>query len=188
MKKKIFIGIGVFLVLIVSALAYLNNRNRTLSPPGSASYTKGDFTINVDYSRPSVRERLIFGTETDGALLPYGMYWRLGANESTEISFNKDISVLMNPVKAGTYKIYMVPQEDHFDFVFSTDVGTWGYSEPDYSKDVLSVELPTAYKSKDFSEQFTIDFEEKGGGLLSMHCTFGEAHFIVPMVIEESEN
>ncbi len=181
MKRKIFIGIGVFLVLIVSALAYLNNRNRTLSPQGSASFTEGDFTIKVDYSRPSVRDRLIFGSEAEGALLPWGKYWRFGANESTEISFNKDISISMNPIKAGTYKIYVVPHEDSYDLVFNSELGKWGYSEPDYTKDVVSIKMPAAYKSKDFSEQFTIVFEDKTDNGIIMHGTFGEAHFIIPI-------
>lgn len=50
-----------------------------------------EFNIEVRYSRPSKRGRLIFGTEDQGALLTYGKYWRLGANAPTKISINKEI-------------------------------------------------------------------------------------------------
>ena len=53
---------------------YLNNRNRTLSPSAEQRITTNDgLTVSIDYSRPSVRERLIFGTEEEGALQPFGV-------------------------------------------------------------------------------------------------------------------
>src|SRR6185436_18624918 len=103
------------IVILAAAFSYLNNRNRTVSPPGSAQLTNGDLSISISYSRPSVRGRLIFGTKEQEALLPYGKYWRLGANESTEITFNKDVLFNNNPVKAGTYKVYAFPGPDTFE-------------------------------------------------------------------------
>ncbi len=83
MKKKIIIGASIFIALLAIAFAYLNYRNRTLSPPGKTELTVNGLTVSIPYSRPSVRGRLIFGTEEQKALQPYGKYWRLGANEST---------------------------------------------------------------------------------------------------------
>ncbi len=101
MKKKIFIGLGVFALLVVAFLFFANNRNRTLSPPGSAELSVGDLKVSIPYSRPSVRGRMIFGTEEQKALLPHGKYWRLGANETTQITFSKDVLFNGEPVKAG---------------------------------------------------------------------------------------
>src|SRR4051812_18685356 len=108
-RKKILISVAVVILLLIAAMFYLNNRNRTLSPPGSETLTSGGLTVSVTYSRPSVRGRLIFGPEEQKALQPYGKYWRLGANESTEITFNRDITFNGEPVKAGTYRMYAVP-------------------------------------------------------------------------------
>ena len=53
--------------------------------------------LAVDYSRPYKKGRLVFGSEEDGALVPYNKYWRTGANfctdfyNSSEISFNGEI-------------------------------------------------------------------------------------------------
>lgn len=179
MKKKIFIGIGVFLVLIVGTMAFLNNRNRTLSPPGNSELTTGDFTMTVDYSRPSVKGRVIFGTEEEGALQPYGAYWRLGANEATEISINKDVQVLNANLTAGRYTVYAVPGKESFEIFFNKDLGNWGAWEPDHSRDVASVEIPV--NTGEHVEQFTIDFKQHEGVTL-MICEFGETQLLIPFL------
>ena len=141
MKKKIIIGIGAFVLIIIIGFIYLNYRNRSLSPPGIVKYDKNDLVIEIPYSRPSKRGRLIFGTQEQGALLPYGKYWRLGANEATEVTFNRDVIFNGQPVKAGTYRMYAVPGEDEFEISLNTGLGKWGYSEPDYSLDILKTKF-----------------------------------------------
>src|SRR5690606_27920399 len=109
MKKKLLIGLALLIVLLGPAFVYIINRNRTLSPPGSASLEADGLSVAVTYSRPSVRGRLIFGTKEQDALQPYGEYWRLGANESTEVTFNKDVLFNDTDLKAGTYRLYAMP-------------------------------------------------------------------------------
>ena len=58
------------------------NKNRTISSSGETHFATSK-TV-VDYSRTSVRERVVFGTKEEGALQSYGVYWRLVANEYTE--------------------------------------------------------------------------------------------------------
>jgi hypothetical protein len=164
MLKKILIGLIVLLVILGAAFVYLQYRNRTLSPPGSASLTNGSLTVSVDYSRPSVRGRLIFGTEDQNALQPYGKYWRLGANESTEITFSKDVLFNNEPVKAGIYRIYAVPGPDAFEIALNSELGKWGYNEPDYSLDVMKTKVPVV-KLATPVEQFTITLRKSGDGI-----------------------
>ena len=161
MLKKILIGVIVLLVVVGGAILYLNYRNMTLSPPGSVSLSNAGLTVSVSYSRPSVRNRVIFGTEEQMALQPYGEYWRLGANEATEISFSKDVLFNNEPVKAGTYRIYAVPGPDKFDLALNTELGKWGYSEPDYSMDVLKTSV-NVEKLATPVEQFTITLGKSG--------------------------
>ena len=161
MAKKILIGVLVLMVVVGAGFMYLNYRNKTLSPPGSASLSNGDLTVSVSYSRPSVRGRVIFGTEEQDALQPYGAYWRLGANESTEISFSKDVLFNNEPVKAGTYRMYAVPGPDKFEFGLNTELGEWGYSEPDYSKDILKTSVPVERLPTPV-EQYTITLGKSG--------------------------
>jgi hypothetical protein len=72
MLKKILIGVIILVVILAAAFMYLQYRNRSLSPPGSASLTNNGLTVSVDYSRPSVRDRVIFGTKEEKALASTG--------------------------------------------------------------------------------------------------------------------
>jgi hypothetical protein len=178
-KKKILIGVAAVIVLLALGFAYLNYRNRTLSPPGKTDLTVNDLTVSIAYSRPSVRGRLIFGTAEQDALQPYGKYWRLGANESTEITVNKDVDFNGQPVKAGTYKVYAVPGPEAFDVVLNTELGTWGAMEPDYALDLLHTKVPVERVSTPV-EQYTISTVEADGGV-DVVFEFSDVKFIVPV-------
>jgi hypothetical protein len=157
MLKKILISLGVVVVLLVAAYFYLDNRNRTLSPRGAANLTNGELTVDITYSRPSVRDRLIFGTEDDEALQPYGKYWRLGANESTEVTFSQDVLLVDQPVKKGTYRMYAIPGPQYFELRLNSELGEWGAFEADSELDILSVMIPVL--PSEHTEQFTIALE-----------------------------
>lgn len=179
MRKKILITIGVLAVVIIVGMVYLNNRNRTLSPPGEAVFDKGGLYIHIKYSRPSVRDRLIFGAEEDGALQPYGHYWRLGANEATSIEIKQDILFNGVPLKAGTYSLYAVPGPEHFVIGVNENNDRWGYSEPDYDEDLLTTKVPVS-KLEDPVEQYTIRIEDDVDGAL-IFFEWSDVQFSVPI-------
>lgn len=181
MLKKILIGAAVLIVIVVAALFYLNHRNRTLSPAGSAELTHSDLTVSITYSRPSVRNRIIFGTKEEGALQPYGQYWRLGANEATEITFNHDVSFNGEPVKGGTYRMYAVPGPELFEIVLNSELGKWGAFEPDHALDVLSTTVPV--ETIDPVEQYTITLEPAGTSI-NIVFNWSTTQFIVPVTIQ----
>jgi hypothetical protein len=177
--KKILIAVAVIIGLLAAALFYLNYRNRSLSPPGSATLTSGGLTVSITYSRPSVRGRLIFGPEDQKALQPYGKYWRLGANESTEIVFSRDVLFNGAPVKAGTYRIYAIPGETTFTLVLNSELGQWGAFEPDSKLDVLRVLVPV-HKINVPVEQFTISLAPEGDGI-NVIFEWSDTRFVLPL-------
>ena len=178
-NKKMWISIAAVALFLIAALFYLNYRNRTLSPPGSETLTSGGITVTVDYSRPSVRGRIIFGTEDQQALQPYGEYWRLGANEATKISFNRDILFNDKPVQAGTYRMYAFPGATSFEVRLNAEDTGWGASEPDYEKDILSTKVPVEKISSPV-EQFTISLAPSGNGM-NMVFEWSDTRFVVPI-------
>lgn len=179
MKKKIIIGVSAFLLLLLIGFVYLNYRNRSLSPSGKAELTVNGLTVSIPYARPSVRGRLVFGTEEQGALQPYGKYWRLGANESTEITVNKDIDFNGETVKAGTYRMYAIPGPDSFEIALNSELGKWGAMEPDYELDVVHTKVPVEHVSTPV-EQYTISTVENNGGI-DIIFEFSDVRFVVPV-------
>jgi len=179
MKKKILIGLAIFVLLLIAAVAYLNYRNRTLSPPGSAEITSGDLKVSITYSRPSVRGRKIFGTKEEGALQPHGVYWRLGANEATELTVSRDVNFNGIPIKAGSYAMYAIPGADQFEIVLNSELGRWGAFEPDHALDVLHTKVPVQ-KTGTLVEQYTISFKPTEGGI-DVFFEWGETRFAVPL-------
>jgi hypothetical protein len=180
--KKILISVVVILGLLAAAFLYFKQRNRSLSPPGSETLTSGGLTVTISYSRPSVRGRLIFGPEEQKALQPYGKYWRLGANESTEITFSRDVLFNGTAVKAGTYKIYAIPGADSFELRLNSELGKWGYYEPDYSKDLVSTKVPVE-RIKAPVEQFTISMAPEGDGI-NVIFEFSDYRFVLPLKVQ----
>jgi hypothetical protein len=182
MKRKIIIGVVAFVIVLGIAFVYLNYRNRSLSPEGKAELTVNELTISIPYSRPSVRGRLIFGPEEQKALQPYGKYWRLGANESTEITINKDVLFNGKPIEAGTYRMYAVPNADEFEIVLNSELGRWGALEPDYDLDVLRTKVPVERMDAPV-EQYTISLVEADGGIRII-SEWSDVRFTIPVIAQ----
>ncbi|MBS1488363.1 MAG: DUF2911 domain-containing protein [Bacteroidetes bacterium] len=98
------------------------------SPAGSVSTTVGLTDVKIDYSRPRVKGRKIFG-EGAGFLLPYGTIWRSGANNGTFISFSDDVTVEGNKVPAGKYLIYTWPGASEWTVSLYKDINLGGDTE-----------------------------------------------------------
>lgn len=179
MARKILIGVGILIMLIGAIMIYLNYRNRSLSPPGSAELTNGDLTMSITYSRPSVRDRLIFGSAEDGALQPYGVYWRLGANESTEMTINTNVTFNGQDLAAGTYKLYAVPGPESFKIGVNSELGEWGYFEPNYDLDLFTTEVPVTKGAN--VEQHTISLLTGGDNTINIVVEFSDVRLSIPV-------
>ena len=91
------------------------------SPSAKVEQVVGLTTVTLDYSRPAMRGRTIFGD-----LVPYGEIWRTGANENTVISFSDDLEIQGKILKAGKYAIYTIPNKDSWDVIFYKSTNNWG--------------------------------------------------------------
>lgn len=158
--------------------------SRRPSPMGLARTHVGDAYIHVVYSRPYERGRdNIFGTEESGALVPWGVRWRLGANESVELAVNQDVMVAGKELPAGIYSLYATPGEKEWTFHFNSALGLSGagfgrnpetgqFEEVyDPEKNVVEVTVPVHKIAKAAEgeedtkvDQFTISFEDPEEG------------------------
>src|SRR5882762_2506130 len=165
MKKKIFIGLGVVLVVLVAFFLYASQVVAKRSPLKTTEFSDRGLDIKVVYCQPYKKGRLIFGEEKDGALQPYGKYWRLGANAATEITFSKNVNFAGKPVNAGSYRMYAVPGADSFQISLNSQLGIYfAVNQPDYKLDVVKVDMPVSVAPTE-TEQFTINFGTDSTGV-----------------------
>ncbi len=182
MKKKIFISLGVILIAVVGFVLYEVLIVSKKSPERTTTYNYQDLDLTVVYCQPSKKGRLIFGEEKDGALQPFGKYWRLGANAPTQITFNKNISFAGKSVNVGTYRMYTVPGPGSFQVSLNSEIGFSGASEPDYTKDVLKVDVPVQPTAE--TEQFVINFGSDSTGV-NMDFVWDKTLVRVPITINK---
>jgi len=156
MKKFLKYTLIVFVVLISAGYLYI-----TLTPPASpldtSNFNQDGKEISITYSKPYKKDRLIFGDESDGALVPYNQYWRTGANRHTIINTNSDLNFNDNILSSGEYSLYTVPGKDTWKVVINSENGYFGIVQPDSDNDLFSFEASSSIL-EDTVEQLSIDF------------------------------
>lgn len=182
--KRFLIIVAMIGVLVAMAFIYLNHRNRTLSPAGETKIEVNGCEFAVYYSRPSVRERVLFGPKDSEALQPYGEYWRFGANESTEIEFGCPVEIEGKSIRANRFKMYCIPSEEFFTLYLNAELGTWGYSEPDHEQDIFSIQVPITSDNENV-EQFTLELVPATEKQFNLVFMWGSYHGVLPINIIE---
>lgn len=125
------------------------------SPIARVEQRVGLTDISIEYSRPGVKGRTIFGN-----LVPYGKTWRTGANANTKITFSTDVTIDGNIVKAGSYGIYSVPNKDIWEVLLYSETNKRGVPKDwDESKVVLKTNVEAVGMPMNI-ETFTIMFNE----------------------------
>jgi len=114
------------LLLVFAVFTMTFGVNAQIETPQPSPFSKmeqqvGLTDVSVEYSRPSMRGRTIFGD-----LVPYNKLWRTGANKNTMITFSNDVTVGGKTLKAGSYAIFVTPAEKSWDVVFYSDTENWG--------------------------------------------------------------
>ncbi len=95
------------------------------SPAGSTYSKVGLTDITIDYSRPKMKGRTIFG-EGDDALVASGKIWRTGANAGTIVTISTDIKVEGQDLPAGEYMLLTIPGKDEWTVIFYKDKSIGG--------------------------------------------------------------
>lgn len=131
---RIFLAAAFALALCTSALAQLTLPRQ--SQRQEVSQVVGDTRIVVNYGRPNVRSRKIWG-----ALVPYGQVWRAGSDENTTFETSMDISVNGKALPAGKYGFHVIPSETEWTIVFSKASDQWGSFTYDTKLDALRISI-----------------------------------------------
>ena len=95
--------------------------------------------VTISYNRPVARGRALFGS-----LVAWNGIWHPGADSATTISFSKDVSIDGQPLKAGRYSLWTIPEESKpWTVIFNRGVGGWHTNYPGESQDVLRITVAT---------------------------------------------
>lgn len=145
------------------------------SPMDLIEYMNPDKVVvaRVIYSRPQKRDRQVFGK-----LVPYGEVWRTGANESTELTLYKDVKIADNLVKAGTYTIYTIPQENEWTIILNNSTHSWGAYEYTDKKDLVRIKVPVKQSPTNI-ESFSMAFAPTPQGA-SLYMGWDDKYVEVP--------
>jgi Protein of unknown function (DUF2911) len=152
------ISLAIIMMLAISSV-FAKDKTRV-----SPHETVKNANMNITYGRPSVKGRVIFGTTAENALEPSGEIWRTGADEATEITFNKDCVISgSHVVKAGTYTLFTQLSKSEWVVILNSKLGQWGAFGYDKVKDknVMQTALPVKHLDN-IVETFTITPKKDG--------------------------
>jgi hypothetical protein len=143
-------------LLVITYSLYAQTEEGPFPPLSSKTLIKqdvGNATISVEYERPLVRERKIFGE-----LVPWNKVWRTGAGLCTRIHFSEEVMVQGQKIAAGKYSLFTIPNPNEWVVILNSDTTLYGSYDYNSTKDVIRFTVvPKA--SPRFFEAFTIEFE-----------------------------
>jgi len=173
--KKVFVIIAAFTAFTSFA------QSVTLPQPSPTQTIKQNFglgSIELSYSRPSIKNRVAFKESSE--LAPLDKVWRTGANKATILTFSEDLSINSVTVKAGKYGLLTIPGKKSFTIIVTKDTNV---SQPnDYveANDVVRYTAPIE-KLGDKAELFTMQFENITYESCQLHLMWGNVGVALPI-------
>ncbi|HEV3303737.1 MAG TPA: DUF2911 domain-containing protein, partial [Planctomycetaceae bacterium] len=143
-------------------------KRKRVSPHETVSEVLDGNKVSVTYGRPYSKNPR--GTDVRkiwGSLVPYGKAWRLGADEATTIVLQKGVKIGDAAVPAGTYTLYLIPEENGGKLAFSKTVGRWGIPV-DQKNDLVRVDVKKEALSPALNQLAIAVEKADNGGVLKI--------------------
>jgi|SaaInlStandDraft_1057018.scaffolds.fasta_scaffold02830_5 tetratricopeptide (TPR) repeat protein len=175
MKIYFLSALIVLLQLSISNVALGQVQTPQLSPVCEVNQTVGLTEINISYSRPSKRNRVIFGE-----VVPYNEMWRLGANKNSMITISEEIYFKQDTLPKGTYALFAKPSEDKWELVFYSEYSNWGTPE-NWEESKVALTLNADVSPLESSvETMCISIENIGTAAASLCITWDQVRVAFP--------
>ncbi|MBC7998656.1 MAG: DUF2911 domain-containing protein [Leptolyngbya sp.] len=174
---SLLLSIGGGLMIASGALAEtVKLEFPAASPACTLKQRVGLTDVEINYSRPGVRGREIFGKQ-----LPYGQVWRTGANGATKVVFSTDVKLNGNTIPAGTYALMTIPGKDEWTVIINKGAEQWGSYKYDEKADVVRFKVKplTCDKSLD---AFTIEFNDLRDSSSTLNLAWDKT--VIPIKLE----
>ena len=143
---------------VLTSPLFAQEKKPRVSPHETVAATVDGAKITIVYGRPYTKDpksgekRKIWGT-----LVPYGKVWRLGADEATILTTDKAITIGGTAIPAGSYSLYLWPEEAGAKLIVNKQTGQWG-TKYDEKQDLARIDLKKLMVDKQ-ADQFTIAVE-----------------------------
>jgi hypothetical protein len=182
--KRISFALFVFVLAASSASAQL--RLPQPSQKATVMQTVGVTDLTVNYFRPTVKGRKIWGdwpvkvageatldnqnTRPEGApIVPYGHIWRTGANSATQFIVTDPVTINGMPLAAGSYSLQTIPGKVEWTVIFNKDDGQWGSFSYDAAKDALRVKTKPQWATENQEALlFSIDLASANSAIVTV--------------------
>ena len=146
--------------------------------PSPTQIIKQDFalgSIELTYSRPSIKGRKIFGD-----LVPYNAVWRTGANAATIIKFNDPVEIGGKKIDTGSYALYSIPFDGSWEIILNKGITNWGSDGYKQTDDVVRFKVNTM-KMKEAAETFTMQFANIKPESCELHIMWDKTAVAIPI-------
>lgn len=163
-------------MFLIHNLSFAQLKTPRVSPYSSVTQRIGLTDVTINYHRPAVKDREIWGK-----LVPYGFAppgpvgngkpfpWRAGANENTTISFTDDVMIEGKPLPAGSYGLHMIPAEGDWTIAFSKNSSSWGSFFYDENEDALRIAVKPQQAEHEEWLEYGFDDLTKNSAVAYLH-------------------
>ncbi|WP_405293463.1 DUF2911 domain-containing protein [Algibacter sp. Ld11] len=172
----------LLLILLAFAASYsVNAQIETPQPSPKAKFEQkvGLTDVTIEYSRPGVKGRKIFGD-----LESFGTIWRTGANENTKITFSDDVMVAGQTLKAGSYALFTkLISATEWEFMFYTDTSNWGTPQ-NWDDSKVAASAKVAVEAIPFVvETLTIDINNISNNGANLELIWDSSYAVLPFTV-----
>ena len=148
------------------------------SPASQLSQRVGLTDVTINYSRPSMRDRVIFGN-----LVPFNRIWRTGANARTQITFSGEVSFAKKLLAPGTYAIFTIPNQDEWEVILYSDYQGNGAPKVLEDAKVVARVVTKVIKKDTAVETFTIGIDNVSSNAFDLGISWENSHVSVPFSV-----
>jgi Cft2 family RNA processing exonuclease len=171
MRKLLLTAFAVFTLFFADAQL----KTPAPSPTQSIKQDFGLSAIELSYSRPGVKGRMIFGD-----LVPFGKVWRTGANNATTITFGDAVTIGGVKVAAGKYGLLTIPDKKSWVIIISKQTDVTSPADYKAHQDLVRVEAKTM-DMEDKIETFTIQFANIKPSSCELHIMWDKTAVSLPI-------
>lgn len=151
------------------------------SPLAKFSQKVGLTDVEIEYSRPSMKGRTIYGD-----LVPYDKLWRTGANMATKVSFSDDVKIDGKELAAGTYALFTIPGKEEWTVIFNKNYNQGGTGNYKESEDALRI-TAKAYNMDANVETFMIVIDEVKPDGATIGLLWADTYVGIPLSVSIDE-